>query len=456
MQPPPGPRGLEVLGFLGQGKHGSTLDFLEHTACRYGPFSSFKLLHRRIYLADDADLIREILVTRQHSFERDTGGKLLRELLGDSVITRDEPAHKERRRILQPAFHSAQLAHYSSIMANVSQSFASAWQENAEIDIRSEMRKLTLNIVGDCLFGADFRDSTQQIAAVLQRVTRKARWLAPAFAFLEPAVNLYRRLNPAGRSLFFQKERVELHQILEPVLAAHRAAPEKNQYSMLRLLADEENVLDEMSTFLLAGHETTSSALTWTWYLLSRYPEVAARLHAELDSFSGEISLAGISQLPYTALVFQEALRLYPPALAFARRSIENMELGGYQVPAGSSIFLSPFITHRNPRYFEEPLQFRPERWEQYSGPKFAYFPFGGGAKMCIGDHFARLEGMIAIAVLAKSWKLQSVNPAPVQLGAGFLSRPEEPIQMRLNQRFSHKSSARQSSVTTASQSGLN
>jgi cytochrome P450 len=426
---------MEVLGFFGRGEVGSTLAFLEQTAQRYGPIASFRLLNRRIYMVDDAELIKEVLVTRQHSFERDSGAKLLRELVGDGLITREEPLHKERRRMLQPAFHKEQIVGYAQIMVDACRRMSAQWKDGGVIDVRSDMRKLTLDIVGASLFGADFTDSAERVSNVLQRVGKNSRWLAPAFAFLEPLVNAYRRLAPNGRSLFFHKEREELNQILRPVLERQKNGDDGGARSMLNLLAGEEGVLDELVTFMLAGHETTATALTWAWYLLARNPEAEARLHAEVDSLNGEVSFDSLPQLPYTALVFQEAMRLYPPALAFARRSKEKVEVAGYDIPKGASIFMSPYVTQRNPRYFEDPLAFRPERWIGNTGPKFSYFPFGGGAKMCIGEPFARLEGILALAEFSSRWKLETVSPEPAEIGPGFILRPEKPILMKVSAR---------------------
>lgn len=433
MKVPPGPRGIETFGFFNQSDGGGTLFFLEQTSRKYGPISSFRLLHRRIYLIDDAELVKEVLVTQQHSFERDSGAKLLRELVGDSMITREEPLHKERRRMMQPAFHKEQIAGYASLMADASEQMADGWTNGLEMDIRAEMRRLTLTIVGASLFGSDFSRSAEKVSDVLQRVGKRSRWLAPAFVLIEPLFTAYRRMNPKGS--IFRKERQELHNILQPVLEQQRATAEEGRRSVLNLLSGEEGVLDELVTFMLAGHETTATALTWAWYLLSRNPEVEAKLHAELDEAPATLTLETLPQLSYTGAVFQEAMRLYPPALAFARRSKEQVELGGYTIPKGSSVFLSPYVTQRNPRYFAEPLEFRPERWQSYSGPKFAHFPFGGGAKMCIGEPFARLEGVIALAALARRWRLEAVNATPAGIAPGFLLRPDRPMMMRARNR---------------------
>jgi cytochrome P450 len=177
--------------------------------------------------------------------------------------------------------------------------------------------------------------------------------------------------------------------------------------------------------------------LTWTLYLLAQHPAVADRLYGELDCELGEepVGLEDLPRLPYTLAVFQEGMRLYPPALAFARRTIEPVELGGYLIPSGASVFLSPYITHRNPRYFVDPEEFRPERWLGTPPAKFAYFPFGGGAKMCIGESFARLEGVLALTNLGRKWQISCSNVDSVAIGVGMLLRPDRPILLRVSER---------------------
>jgi cytochrome P450 len=440
MKVPPGPRGREVFGFFGRGRVSGTLDFLEETARKYGAISSFRLFHRRLYIVDDAELIKDILITRQHSFERDAGAKLLRELVGDSLITREEPRHKERRRMLQPAFHKEQIAAYARMMSEASAAMAAEWRDGQELDIRAEMRRLTLVIVGAALFGANFHGSSEKVSEVLVSVGKKTQKLAPILYFFEPLIDLYRKWFPRGRSLFFAKERAELNRILQPLLQDYETNPNYETKSMLSLLSGEDGILDELVTFMLAGHETTATALSWTWYLLSRNQRVTEKLQAELDEvMRGRPAFApatfeDLPNLRYTSQVFQEAMRLYPPALAFARRTKETVEIAGYHVPKGSSVFISPYITQRNPAYFHDPNGFEPERWDE-AIPKFAYFPFGGGAKMCIGESFAKLEGVIALATLARSWKLSCTDSAEVPIGPGLILRPRGSIIMSAAQR---------------------
>ncbi len=416
------------------------LTFFENTARRYGPISSFRLLHKRIYLLDDAELVQELLVTRQHEFVRDTGATIVRELVGDGLVTREEPLHRERRRILQPAFHRDQIASYAAVMTEECKRLSSEWEQAESFDIRREMRRLTLAIVGGTLFGTDFRDSAEQIAGVLQGVARKGTWLAPAITFIEPLVLAYRRTIPHGRSLFFPRERAELERIVAPVIAKRRGSGKRDVLSLILNQRQEgdaplsdEDVQNEVVTFVLAGHETTAVALTWTWYLLAQHGRVAARLHAELDEVLGGRTpqLDDVPRLSYTANVFKEAMRLYPPALLFARRPKTDVDFGGYRIARGQSIFVSPYITQRNPNYFERPESFEPERWENGSIPKFAYFPFGGGAKICIGEPFARLEGVLALATLAQKWTLRRDTDAPIGIGNGAVLNPDQAIIMR-------------------------
>jgi cytochrome P450 len=429
---PPGPRGTDVLGFVRR-----PLPFLEETARRFGTISYFRILNQRIYVVDEPEWIQDILVNRQHLFVRDTGATLLRELVGDGLLTRDEPGHKERRRVLQPAFHRAQITSYAETMVAECVCTAERWRPDEEIDIVPEMKRLTLAIAGTCLFGADFRESADQIAAVLQRVINRSRWIGPALAILEPMARFYRTLFPHGPSLFFHSERVELENILAPVIDQRRQSRSADMFSMLLTEFSNEDATNEIVTIVLAGHETTATALAWTWYLIGINPDVEGRLTEEVDRVLGDRdpSLDDVPRLTYTAMVFNEALRLFPPAPIFGRRPKEKITLGGYEIPAGSSILISPYITQRNDRWFARPEAFEPERWQGITIPKFAYFPFGGGAKMCIGEPFARLEGVLVLASLARRWRLRSVDAAGVGMQAAVTLRPDRPVWMRANLR---------------------
>ncbi len=441
---PPGPRGLAAYEFFSRGTSAGTLRFLEKTARRYGPISYFRLLQQRIFLIDDPELIRDVLVTRQHVFERDLGARLLRELVGDSVITRNEPLHKERRRILQPAFHRDQIASYADSMVDLSVRAMNEWgnRESAggsgEINAGMEMRKLTLSIVGASLFGADFTTSTPAIAAVLMRVFLKARRVAPLLGPLRPITVAYRRMFPRGRSLFFESERRDLDRIVMPLIAQRRRESSKDIVSLLLAMEmTDREASDEIVTFVLAGHETTATALTWASYLLAQHPEVSGRMEAEVDAVLGNRRLVfdDLPNLRYTSAVLMETMRLYPPAPMFGRRACEEVKLGDFTVPKGSSVLMSPWITHRNPRYWERPDSFEPERWENLTAPKFAYFPFGGGAMMCIGDGFAKLEGVVVLAELARRFRPRLAEAPDIDINPGVTLQPSRPVRVTLEPR---------------------
>jgi cytochrome P450 len=252
-------------------------------------------------------------------------------------------------------------------MAAESQRFCEEVIEGTPLNINRAMKELTLSIVGSTLFGRDFHENTHQIAGIIQRVIRRSAWIAPASALFEPLVRGYRRLFPRAPSLFFPSERKRLEQIVDPIINERRTTQTQDVLSLLLQARDDvdrpldnEAIRNELITLVLAGHETTATALTWTWYLLSDHPAVEEKLVEELEDVIGdrEINFDDLPKLTYANMVFKEALRLYPPALAFGRRPLQRVELGGYPIPEGSTIMLSPYVTHRNEKYFPEPTRF--------------------------------------------------------------------------------------------------
>jgi cytochrome P450 len=238
--------------------------------------------------------------------------------------------------------------------------------------------------------------------------------------------------------VFFESERRELDRIVMPLIEERRRASAKDIVSLLIAMdLSDRDARDEIVTFVLAGHETTATALTWASYLLARHPEASARIEAEVDEVLGDrrMTFDDVARLRYTAMVFNEALRLYPPAPLFGRRAIRDVDFGAFTVPKGASVMLSPWITHRDPRYWDRPETFEPERWESSEVPKFAFFPFGGGAKMCIGDAFAKLEGVIVLAEMARRFRFALAESADVGIRPGVTLQPDRPIRLLLDPR---------------------
>jgi cytochrome P450 len=348
---------------------------------------------------------------------------------------------------VQPAFHRDRLLRYASDMVTCAERARNTWAPGAQLDIHQEMTRLTLAIVGRTLFSADVSSDADEIGRAMTQIFELFDTL------LLPFSDWIQKL-PIPPVRRFEKARDQLDKIVYGLIAERRASGKDagDLLSMLLLAQDESDnaqmtdkqVRDEALTLLIAGHETTANALTWTWYLLSQNPEVEARMHAEIDSALGGKSpgFDDVPSLPYTSGVFAESLRLYPPAWAIGRRAREDYSIGGYAIPAKSILLMSPWVVHRDPRWWPEPERFNPDRWqpdEVATRPKFAYFPFGGGARVCIGERFAWAEGVLVLATIAQRWKMRLVPGHPVETRAVITLRPKYGMKMTLEPRATQR-----------------
>ncbi len=409
---PPGPRQEPFLGALRAFRR-NPAKFLESVAKEHGDFAYLRLGQQDVYLVSDPEAIKEILVTRQAQFKKSRMLERARILLGDGLLTSEGDFHLRQRRLVQPAFHRDRLAGYAVIMAECAARLRARWKPAQRFDLAQEMMRLTLAIVGRALFSADVESEAGEIGAALNHVFEMFEMvLLPFSQWLEklplPSMNRFHRGSARLDSTIYRliAERrasgVDTGDLLSMLLTARDETGES---------MDDKQVRDEALTLFIAGHETTANALTWAWYLLSQNPEAEARFHAEIDSVLGG-RLPGFADLPRLRLtegVIAEALRLYPPAWAIGRKALQNFSLRGFTIPAGSMILMSPYVLHRDARWFPDPLRFQPERWleDQSVRPKFAYFPFGGGVRMCIGERFAWSEAILVLATLAQHWRLR-------------------------------------------------
>jgi cytochrome P450 len=301
------------------------------------------------------------------------------------------------------------------------------WRAGESIDVASEMMRLTLAVVGKTLFSADVENEAGEIGEALTTVLHMFNLLMMPFSeYLEKL--------PLPSIRRFEKARARLDRTIYGLIAERRESGEDkgDLLSMMLLARDEDGsggmsdqqVRDEALTLFLAGHETTAQALTWTSYLLSQNPECERRLHQEVDQvlLGRPPAFDDLPRLQYTEMVLAESMRLYPPAWAIGRKAIAEFELGGFTIPRGAILILAPYVTHRDPRFFPEPERFDPERWRpeaRDARPKFSYFPFGGGARLCIGERFAWMEGTLVLAAIAQQWRLRllpghRVEPQPL------------------------------------------
>jgi cytochrome P450 len=397
-------------------------------AREYGDLPYFRLGGQHVYLVNHPDYVREILVTKQATFTKSRVLQRARVLLGEGLLTSEGEFHLRQRRLVQPAFHRERLAGYAAVMSEYAIRLRDRWTAGKTVDVSNEMMRLTLAVVGKTLFSAEIEEEASEIGEALTAVLKMFRMLMMPFSEYFEKLPL-----PSVRR--FDKARLRLDQTIYGLIHDRRRSGEDtgDLLSMLLLAHDEEaeangmtdqQVRDEALTLFLAGHETTANALTWTWYLLSQNPECERRLHAEIDRvLGGRVpGMSDLQELRYTEMVFAEAMRLYPPAWAIGRMSKAPFELGGVPIAAKSICIVSPYVIQRDPRWFPDPERFDPERWTpeaRDARPKFSYFPFGGGARVCIGERFAWMEGVLMIAVIAQKWKLrlapdQRVEPLPL------------------------------------------
>ncbi len=440
---PPGPKGKPFFGHLFVFRR-DPIGFLMDIARDYGDIVRFKVGPQNIFLFNHPDYIKDVLVTYNRNFIKSRGLERTKVLLGEGLLTSEGDFHHRQRRLIQPAFHRQRIAAYAVVMTDYGARMRERWQDGTTLDIAQEMKRLTLAIAGKTLFNADVESEANEIGEAL--TISMDEWRTRVLPFSE----LFDKLPlPGNRRL--QRAQNRLDATVYRIINEHRAGgvDQGDLLSMLLHAQDEEGdggrmadkqLRDEALTILLAGHETTANALTWVWYLLSENPDVEGTLHAEIDMvLAGRLpTLNDVSCLHYTEMVFAEAMRLYPPAWILGRRAISDYEVANYLLPAGSVIFMSPYVMHRDPRYFPDPLRFDPKRWTPESRalqPRFSYFPFGGGPRQCIGEAFAWMEGVLIIAILAQNWRMRLVPGHPVELLPLVTLRPKYGMRMTLERR---------------------
>ena len=430
---PPGPN-LSRLAAL-RAFRTDPLGLLERLAT-YGDVVRVDVPGSAAYLLNHPDLIHDVLVAEHRSFHKGPTIRAAKMLLGESLLTSEEEVHRRQRRLIQPMFHHERIASYAASMVRFAERAAERWDDNQELDLQAEMSALTLAVVGDTLFGADVdeRQSATVRRALTDTLGMFDRVYSPLFRLLvrlpSPTMRRYRRVES------------DLNRVIAEMIAERRAtgaAGDDLLSLLLRAREDgagmsDEQVRDEALTLFLAGHETTAIALTWTWWLLSRNPVAEARLHAELDrTLSGRApAIDDLADLPYTQAVVSESIRLRPPAWAIGRTAVADRSAGGYPIAAGSTVVVSPWLLHHDARWWPEPEVFRPERWlaDDPERPRYAFIPFGGGPRVCIGEPFARLEAAMLLATIARRWRFTSTSDHPPEIQAMITLRPRGGMPM--------------------------
>ncbi len=419
---PPGPR-LSLFNTLVYRPGRNPLEFFASIARTYGDLAHVRLGTEHVYIVSDPAVIKRVLTTDSQNFTKSRGLERTKRLLGEGLLTSEGPAHLRQRRLMQPAFHRERVAKYGATMVAAADRARRSWRDGETLDLSEAMSRLTLSIVGKTLFDADVESQAKDVGEALTGVM-ESFWtlMLPFSAAIE-------RL-PLPRMRRSRAARAKLDAIVYGLIRERRATGRDHGdlLSMLLAAQDDEDrgrgmtdvqVRDEAMTIFLAGHETTANALMWTWYLLSQSPGVERTLHEEIDRVLGERlpAVADIARLPYVERVVTESMRLYPPAWLVGRRAISAYAIDRYTLPPRSIIIMSQWIVHRDARRYPDPERFDPDRWTpafQAALPPFAYFPFGGGPRRCIGESFAWMELVLLVATIAQRWRFELVPGHPV------------------------------------------
>jgi cytochrome P450 len=470
---PPGPKGRFLLGSILELRR-DLLGFLTQCAREYGDVAYFRFLHMPVYVLSHPDDIERVLITDALKFVKSRDYRALAAVLGDGLVTSEGETWRRQRCLVQPAFHRENILRYARVMVDYTERAIAGWQDGGTFDVHPAMMGLTLEIVSECLFGADVRPQSGNVGEALQVVMENfsdyarmalvlPRWLAlPRMSKMGQAV---RRLNAALYSILHERRAARNGKhpshgsgngIANPAGTAAGSgggnASADAPADLLGLLLqaqdesggamDDRQVRDEAMTLFLAGHETTALALSWTWYLLGANPDVEQKLAEELDQV-----LAGraptpedLPRLRYTDMVLKESMRLYPPAWAIGREAREPFQAGEFLVRAGATVFFSQWITHRDPRFFPGPERFDPERWRddpirRGALPRFAYFPFGGGPRVCVGAGFAQMEAALILATIAQRFRLSLVPGQSIPLLPSVTLRPRHGVRVTAHRR---------------------
>lgn len=434
----PGPSMFEGVRRLYPAPFGKLPGYFDDLTERYGDIIAFTLPGRRFVLLNHPDQIKDMLVTQQHAFVKSYGARTLRFLLGNGLLTSEEPQHRQMRRIVQPAFHHHRIRQYALTMVGIANEWTGAHRDGDRFDIHAAMSELTLRIASLTLFGVDASDDASEVRSALHTTLESYPAAVGPWALIKQRFGF----SPVSRE--FREARERLDKIIYALIAQRRAEPADRDDALSMLLEgsdpetgyrlSDEQVRDEAMTLFLAGHETTANALTWTWYLLARHPEVESRMHAEIDAVAdfGD-PFAALEKLEYTRRVLRESMRLYPPAWIIGRETTQPVTLtGGYELPAGITVFACALTLQRRAVFYPDPLRFHPDRWLRDDVPPFAYLPFGGGARRCIGEEFAWAEGTLVLAVLAKRFRFVLETERELELQPLVTLRPKGQVPIRL------------------------
>jgi len=437
----PGPHRRWITGNLPEFRK-DRLGFLTACAREYGDCVSIRLGPREMMVVNHPDLVEDVLVAQNRQFIKHFALRSAKPTLGRGLLTSEGDFWRKQRRLSQPAFHRERIAGHAATMVEQTERMLDGWADGQARDAQEDMMRLTLGIVAKTLFDADVSSDVADASAAMDTVLR---------TFTDRVSRLIKlpEFVPTPSNLRSRRARARLDAILFAIIASRRASGEDrgDLLSMLLHAQDDEEgggggmsdaqLRDEAMTLFMAGHETTANTLAWAFYLLALHPEAERVLHEEVDSVldGGPPTFDDLPRLPRTEHVITEALRLYPTVWILGREAIEPTEVGGYPVPVGRTVFMPQWVVHRDPRNFDDPESYRPDRWADGLAKRihrYAYFPFGGGPRICIGNGFAMMESVLLLATIARRYRLSLAKGAVVRPLPTMTLRPERGVHVTL------------------------
>ncbi|MFI5454866.1 MAG: cytochrome P450 [Isosphaerales bacterium] len=441
-QGPPGPPQTWLFGNLKEFGR-DQLGTMTGWAREYGDVVSARFGSKRVVFVNHPELVEEVLVNQNRKFIKHYRLRETKRTLGHGLLTSEGEFWRSQRKLAQPAFHRERIAAYAQFMVGYTERMLESWVDGQARDVQDDMMRLTLEIVAKTLFDAEIGGDTAEASAAMETLMRC--FVARTGRLVNPPHWL-----PTPLNLRVERAMRRLERILVTIIADRRTsgADRGDLLSILLHAQDEESgrrmsdrqLRDEVMTLFMAGHETTANTMAWTWFLLSGHPDVEARLHAELDEVLGgrPPAVADLPRLKYTESIITETLRVYPTVWMVGREAIEPVELGGYRIPAGTTVFMPQWVVHRDSRWYDDPEEFRPERWADgliQRIHRYAYFPFGGGPRICIGNNFALMEASLILATIAQKYRLRLAPDAVIAPLPTMTLRPAHGVKVVLSRR---------------------
>lgn len=421
------------------------INYLQKTRDKYGEVAYFKLGPQDMILVCSPDMIKDILVTNQNTFIKGRALEHAKVLLGEGLLTSEKELHKKQRRMIQPAFNHSRINNYGLVMADFAQERIKTWENNKRLDISKEMMELTLDIVCKSLFDIQVKEDAEKIRAAL------AISLEMFMEFTNPIFHLLKNV-PSPKKIKFEKALKFFDEIILKIINEKKNSNTEKDDLLSALLnaqdeednkkgMDNKQIRDEILTLFLAGHETTSHWLTWTLYLISQNLKVEAEIQKEIESLIGTRSITpeDVNSFVYLKKVLLESLRLYPPAWIMGRRNTTLYKYKDFEIEPNTVFLISQYLMHRDPRFFKDPNKFIPERWTEemkINLPKFAFVPFGGGNRICIGEHFAWMEVTLILVTILQKWSLRLAKEQVVAVDTSFTLRPKYGMNMILKEKL--------------------